>query len=414
MARRPKSKQRREQRSDPLEALRPLVVLGLLGMILYGAYSIIQKGPQETAPAWQQNESTATSAAPPFVPNQPTPPAVELAATTPPVVNAATPAPPPPAAASPFPPAAVAAPAAISAAAAVTATPGNLPGTESAAPPSSLAADAPRGDEMPPTYIDAVAAAPPKPATDTAATTTTSLGAEVSAHDSAAFTAAWADAHNKLEAGRYAEALAILSIWYDDASLSAEEGRQLETLLGQLAGTVIYSTQDMLLPPHITAPGETLESIASPLNVPWKLLAKINGVGPEGPLPGQAIKVVRGPFDAVVSVSRRRLSLQVGGRYAGSFAAAIGSGFATRSGSSVQFIEVQRASSEPATATVPVAYQPTARPAIVLSDGLRIEPAAEPGFVASSPADQVLLISIADFADLADILGPGSQLLVRQ
>lgn len=414
MARRPKSKQRREQRSDPLEALRPLVVLGLLGMILYGAYSIIQKGPQETAPAWQQNESTATSAAPPFVPNQPTPPSVELAATAPPLVNAATPATPPPAAASPFPPAAAAAPAAISAAAAVTATPGNLQGTEPAAPPSNLAADAPRGDEMPPTYIDAVAAAPPKPAADTAATSTTSLGAEASAHDSAAFTAAWADAHNKLEAGRYAEALAILSVWYDDASLSAEEGRQLETLLGQLAGTVIYSTQDMLLPPHITAPGETLESIASPLNVPWKLLAKINGVGPEGPLPGQAIKVVRGPFDAVVSVSRRRLSLQVGGRYAGSFAAAIGSGFATRSGSSVQFIEVQRASSEPAAATVPVAYQSTARPAIVLSDGLRIEPAAEPGFVASSPADQVLLVSIADFADLADILGPGSQLLVRQ
>lgn len=416
MARRPKSKQRREQRSDPLEALRPLVVLGLLGMILYGAYSIIQKGPQETAPAWQQNESSVTSTAPPFTPNQPTPPTVELAATAPPAVNAAGPVTSPPAAASPFLPAAdaVAAPAAISAAAAVTATPGSLPVTESAGPPSSLAADAPRGDQMPPTYIDAVAAAPPKPAADATTTTTTSLGAEASAHDSAAFTAAWADAHNKLEAGRYAEALAILSVWYDDASLSAEEGRQLDTLLGQLAGTVIYSTQDMLLPPHITAPGETLKSIAGPLNVPWQLLAKINGVGPEGPLPGQAIKVVRGPFDAVVSVSRRRLSLQVGGRYAGTFAAAIGSGFATRSGSSVQFIEVQRALSEPAAATVPVAYQPTARPAIVLSDGLRIEPAAEPGFVASSPAEQVLLVSTADFADLADILGPGSQLLVRQ
>jgi len=267
---------------------------------------------------------------------------------------------------------------------------------------------------MPPTYIDAVAAVPPKPVAETAATMTTSSGAATSAHDSAAFTAAWADAHTKLEAGRYAEALAILSVWYDDASLSPEESRQLETLLGQLAGSVIYSTQDMLLPPHITAPGETLESIASPLNVPWKLLGKINGIGPEGPHPGQAIKVVRGPFDAVVSVSRRRLSLQVGGRYAGTFAAAIGSGFVTRSGSSVQFIEVQRVPSEQAAAAVPVAYQPTTQPAIVLSDGLRIEPAAEPGFVASSPAEQVLLVSTADFADLADILGPGSQLLVRQ
>jgi len=103
MARRPKSKQRREQRSDPLEALRPLVVLGLLGMILYGAYSIIQKGPEGTSPEWQQNEPVATSTAPPFVPNQPTPPAVELAATVPPTVNttvATTPS-----AANPIPPA---------------------------------------------------------------------------------------------------------------------------------------------------------------------------------------------------------------------------------------------------------------------------------------------------------------------
>ena len=46
MARRSKSKHRREQQNDPLEALRPLIVLGLLGMILYGAYSIIQKGPK--------------------------------------------------------------------------------------------------------------------------------------------------------------------------------------------------------------------------------------------------------------------------------------------------------------------------------------------------------------------------------
>ena len=83
--------------------------------------------------------------------------------------------------------------------------------------------------------------------------------------------------HNKLETGRYAEALAVLSVWYDNPSLSIEENNQLERILGQLAGTVIYSTQDMLLPPHTVADGETLQTIAKPLNIPWELLSKING-----------------------------------------------------------------------------------------------------------------------------------------
>ena len=124
-----------------------------------------------------------------------------------------------------------------------------------------------------------------------------------------AFATAWADAHTKLSAGRYAEALTALSVWYDDPSLGLEESHRLEDLLGQLAGTVIYSQQDLLLPPHVVAPGESLPSIASTLGISWQLLAKINNVaGPAQVRPGEHIKVIRGPFDAVVSVSRRRLS----------------------------------------------------------------------------------------------------------
>ena len=92
-----------------------------------------------------------------------------------------------------------------------------------------------------------------------------------------AFASAWADAHDKLTSGRYAEALAVLSAWYDDPTLGLEESQRLEELLGQLAGTVIYSQEDLLLPPHIVAPGDTLPSIAMTVGVPWQLLGKING-----------------------------------------------------------------------------------------------------------------------------------------
>jgi hypothetical protein len=119
-----------------------------------------------------------------------------------------------------------------------------------------------------------------------------------------------------------------------DPSALARLGRRL--LLGQLAGTVIYSQEDLLLPPHVVAPGETLQTIATPLGVSWQLLAKINGVDdPSRLVPGEHLKMLRGPFDAVVSVSRRRLSLQVGGNYAGNFPVVIGRHVQDRIGASL-------------------------------------------------------------------------------
>ena len=385
MARRSKSKHRREPQKDPLEALRPLIVLGLLGMILYGAYSIIQKGPKETDQAWQNSESSsaAVSEAPPFVPSVPTPPSVDLQSPS----------------------------ESLSSIPDQQANPSPAPLTS-----QSLAQEQPRAlpsEQMPPTYIEAVAAIPPQSQAPQAETG--SITKDTSTQTaSAAFTAAWTDAHNKLEAGRYAEALAVLSVWHDDSSLSVEENHQLERLLGQLAGTVIYSTQDMLLPPHTVAAGETLETIAKPLNIPWELLSKINGLESDTLTTGQRIKVLRGPFDAVVSVSRRRLSLQVGGRYAGTFPAAIGKGFIDRTGSSVQLLEIQTNTETQAPRAGSVSYRSANQVAIILSDGLRIQPAVDPSFVTKDPEDSVLLVSSADFNDLVGILGQGSQLLVQK
>jgi LysM repeat protein len=354
-------------------------------MILYGAYSIIQKGPKETNQEWQNSGSTSATAseAPPFVTSVPTPPSVDLQS----------------------PPEALT----------------SLPAHQTNPPPASLtsqslAQEQPRAlpnEQMPPTYIEAVAAVPPQSQTPRPETAI-AINDTPKQKDSVAFTAAWTDAHNKLEAGRYAEALAVLSVWYDDSSLSVEENHQLERLLGQLAGTVIYSTQDMLLPPHTVAAGETLETIAKPLNIPWEILSKINGLESDKLTTGQRIKVLRGPFDAVVSVSRRRLSLQVGGRYAGTFPAAIGKGFIDRTGSSVQLLEIQTNTETQGPQAVSVSYQSSSRVAIILGDGLRIQPAVDPSFVMKDPEDNVLLVSSADFNDLVGILGQGSQLLVQK
>jgi hypothetical protein len=412
-----------------MESLKPLLVLGLLGTILYGAFSILQKGPGNGGPAWQTPATTSQTElaadAPPFAPSAP---AVEIpappmdqpapvTASAPPIADL------PAAQAAAFPPPAAAAP----------------------APPAAVEPTPPPASPAPPTFLTAQSAAPPVadaslpaqtapietppatsfPAPPVAAATQSAPAATATAPNaatgSAAFATAWSEAHDMLAGARYAEALAALSVWHDDPSLSIEESQRLEDLLGQLAGTVIYSQQDLLLPPHVVAPGETLPAIASQLAVPWQLLAKINGVDdPSRLVPGEHLKMLRGPFDAVVSVSRRRLSLQVGGNYAGTFPVVIGRHVQDRVGASLAVVDVRRgeAASPSAAPTGPAAQvafvSSTGAKSIVLGDGLSIEAAEDPSVVADSAPQASLVVSARDLEELIDILGPGSQVLIRQ
>jgi hypothetical protein len=374
-----------------MEALKPLVVLALFGTILYGAFSMVQKGPGPAGAG-----AAPLAEAPPFAL-----PEVQLPAPTPAVAPAA-----------PAVPATAAAPA-TPAAPAVTVAPVAPPAqpvppaatylTAESAPPPVADAVAARSapDASPPERFATLPQAPLMPADLPPPT----AAPRAAAAPTAAFTTAWADAHDKLAAGRYAEALVALSAWHDDPSLGLEESQRLEDLLGQLAGTVIYSQQDLLLPPHVVGPGETLPAIAAPLGVSPQLLAKINGIAdPLRLTPGEHVKLIRGPFDAVVSVSRRRLSLQLAGAYAGSFPVAVGRQFLERVGGSLPVVEVLRGD---AAATAP-------RRALALGEGLAIEAVEDPATVADAVPSSSLVVAARDLEDLLDILGPGSRVLVRQ
>ena len=121
------------------------------------------------------------------------------------------------------------------------------------------------------------------------------------------------------------DALRLLSDWHNHPDLSHTERDELESLLGQLAGTVVYSTEHHLEPPHIVQPGETLKQIANDHRIPWELLANINGIDAATQLkPNQELKVLRGPFTAIVDLAQRKLVLRIQGCYAGRFPVGLG------------------------------------------------------------------------------------------
>lgn len=239
------------------------------------------------------------------------------------------------------------------------------------------------------------------------------------------FTAAWPEIQAALDRGELARAHQLLSKWYGDNSLTTAEAEKVETLLGQLAGTVVYSTEHQLEPAHAVKPGENLETVANSYNVPWKLLAKINGVpSVDAVQPGQKLKVVRGPFSAVVDVRRSQLTLLLDGRYAGKFPITVPTGAAVTEGS---WLVDQKLVTAPVNVTQ-TSYTP-APAAVDRAIVLRGEDASTGKPAATGPtltiASAVLTtgaevnqpaihISAQDAEELSDILSIGSRVTVRK
>ncbi|MEX0676906.1 MAG: L,D-transpeptidase family protein [Pirellulales bacterium] len=215
-----------------------------------------------------------------------------------------------------------------------------------------------------------------------------------------------------------ASALRQLSKWYDRPELSPAEHQQLNELLDQVAGTVVYSTQNLLEPPYEVQSGERLEDIGEKYSVPWQLLAKINGIDdPSALRPGERLKVVRGPFQAIVSLQKRELTLfAADGSYAGRFKIGIGGEHPPQEGTFPVAEKVVN----------PVYYgrdraigaeesdNPLGERWIGLGSGIGIHGTNNPESIGRTDLPGSISLSERDAEDVYDILSLGSRVTIRR
>jgi LysM repeat protein len=231
------------------------------------------------------------------------------------------------------------------------------------------------------------------------------------------FAAAWPVIEAALQRQELARAHLLLSQWYGDPSLTPAEAQRVESLLSQLAGTVVYSTEYSLEPPYVVRPGDTLDTIAKQYDVPWQLLAKINGIPTvDGVQPGQQLKVVRGPFSAIIELQKGQLTLTLDGRYAGKFAVRVEPAALASEGQWV----VDQKLSVPASGTQYAAASVSADRALVLRSGESASPGTTLLIASGSvptpgqPASPAIRVSPGDAEELSDILSVGSRVVVRR
>lgn len=232
------------------------------------------------------------------------------------------------------------------------------------------------------------------------------------------FAAVMEAARRDLEAGQLASALRQLSTCYDQPQLSPGEQQQLNQLLDQVAGTVVYSTQHLLEPPYEIQAGERLEDIAERYNVPWRLLAKINGIDdPQSLRPGERLKMVRGPFNAVISLEKRQLTLMLAdGSYAGRFAIGLGGEHPAREGvyavSDKVINPVYHGRDRAIAADDP--SNPLGERWIGLGPEMGIHGTNRPENIGRTDLPGSISLSPRDVEDVYDILGVGSKVTIRR
>jgi LysM repeat protein len=299
-------------------------------------------------------------------------------------------------------PASTSAPSATSATPSTGSTPANAAAAANPASPAGPALGMPA-----PTNTAAAPAAPSTvtPATNMAASSSTPPGATMipsaaapaTAPPDGATTAPFDKVQLLLGQNKPAAALELLSGSFDNPQLSADDDRRVMELLDQLAGTVIYSNEHLLEAPHVVQPGERIDQIAARYQISWELLAKINGLpDPWNVAPGTKLKVVQGPFDALVDKGRRRLSLFLEGMYAGSFAVGFGR---DRPPSDGLFAVANKT--------------PSPLRVLDLGNGMAIHTQNDALSLQTDDAPGCIRLSPRDAEDVYDLLGIGSKVIVR-
>ena len=237
------------------------------------------------------------------------------------------------------------------------------------------------------------------------------------------FASEWPQIQAALNRQELVAAHEMLSRWYGNPSLTPAEAQQVEVLLSQLAGTVVYSTEHRLEPPYTVHAGDTLQTIAQQYDVPWQLLAKINGVPAANMVqPGQQLKVVHGPFSAIVELDKHQLTLMLDGRYAGRFPMTTAPGVTVDEGHWVLEQKLVQPTTQDST-VVSASYTPAAVDHVLV---LRNESPTAAGETISitggksaptgptAVAPVAIQLSPRDVEEVADILSIGSPVTIRR
>lgn len=222
-----------------------------------------------------------------------------------------------------------------------------------------------------------------------------------------------AEVDRLIESGDDVGAHRMMSRWY----WKSPESRPLfQERLESMAKRIYLQPHPHFMEPRIIQAGDVLQTISKDYNVSWQYLAKLNRTDPKRIRPGQKLKVIKGPFAAVVDLSDFELTVHAHGYFVKKYAIGIG----RDESSPVGTFKVEEKLTDPTYygPDAVVEHDDPSNPLgefwIGIGDSFGIHGTIEPDSIGKAESRGCIRMRNEDIADVYDFLTLDSEVVIRR
>lgn len=186
--------------------------------------------------------------------------------------------------------------------------------------------------------------------------------------------------------------------------------------LNRTATAIFFSPRPHFIEPHVVEPGEQLRSIASQYKLTWEYLSMLNNIDPRRLQAGKKLKVIRGPFAAVVELDDFSLTVHLQGYVVKRYAVGIGKDGASPIGKFAVLNKVVNPQYTDPVGKVIRGDDPTnplGERWIDLGNSYGIHGTIEPDSIGKAMSRGCIRLRDADVIEVYDLLVNGSEVVIR-
>lgn len=191
---------------------------------------------------------------------------------------------------------------------------------------------------------------------------------------------------------------------------------QLMKRLSVVAYRIYFAPQPHYMDGHVIQPGDVLQNVAKDYDVSWEYLAKLNRTDAKKIRPGQKLKVIKGPFAAVVDLSDREMTVHSHGHYVARFEVGIGQDSSSPIGT-LKILEKLRDPTYYGPEGV-IDHDDPLNPLgeywLDLGDTYGIHGTIDESSIGEAESQGCIRMKNRDIADVYDLLTVGSEVLIRR
>jgi len=214
--------------------------------------------------------------------------------------------------------------------------------------------------------------------------------------------------------GKTLEAHAALSrLYWKQPEFRAQIFERIE----KTAAEIYANPNAHFAEPHFVEFGDTLETIAQKYQVPWQYLARLNGTSTETLQAGQKLKILNGPFGAVVDLNSFEMTIHAHGWYVHRYRIGVGKDQDTPVGEFT--VQVKRENPnwvQPGGETVAAddPQNPLGEYWIGLGEHIGIHGTIDPESIGRETSRGCIHLADGDISEVFNLLGTGSKVVIRQ